>query len=57
MKKVISCKNCKYLGKWRSEESAKKWGQEYHCEYWDSSKVDGEDGCTKGVERTIPERR
>lgn len=49
MKKVIPCNNCIYLGKERSDESAKIHGQIYHCEYWDSSKVDEEDGCTKGA--------
>ena len=28
---IIRCKNCKHLQKWRSEESAKKFGQSYTC--------------------------
>lgn len=28
---VIHCKDCKHLQKWRSEESAKKFGQIYEC--------------------------
>ena len=28
---VIRCKECKHLHKWRSEESAKKFGQIYTC--------------------------
>lgn len=29
---IIRCKNCEYLQKWRSEESARKFGQVYTCE-------------------------
>lgn len=29
---IIRCKDCKHFMKWRSEESAKKFGQEYECE-------------------------
>jgi hypothetical protein len=28
---IIRCKDCKHLKKWRSEESAKKFGQIYEC--------------------------
>lgn len=28
---IIRCKDCKYLLKWRSEESARKFGQLYEC--------------------------
>ena len=28
---IIQCKDCKHLLKWRSEESAKKFGQLYEC--------------------------
>lgn len=28
---IIQCKDCKHLLKWRSEESAKKFGQSYTC--------------------------
>lgn len=28
---IIRCKDCKHLQKWRSEESAKKFGQIYAC--------------------------
>lgn len=28
---VIRCKDCKHLQKWRSEESAKRFGQIYEC--------------------------
>ena len=28
---ITRCKDCKYLQKWRSEESAKKFGQIYEC--------------------------
>ena len=28
---IITCKDCKHLQKWRSEESAKKFGQIYAC--------------------------
>lgn len=28
---IIRCKDCKHLQKWRSEESAKKFGQIYEC--------------------------
>lgn len=29
--KIIRCKDCKHLQKWRSEESAKEFGQIYAC--------------------------
>jgi hypothetical protein len=28
---IISCKDCKHLQKWRSKESAMKFGQIYEC--------------------------
>ena len=28
---LIRCKDCKHIQKWRSEESAKKFGQIYEC--------------------------
>lgn len=28
---IVRCKDCKHLQKWRSEESAKKFGQIYEC--------------------------
>lgn len=28
---IIRCENCKHIQKWRSEESAKKFGQIYEC--------------------------
>ena len=28
---IIKCENCKHIQKWRSEESAKKFGQIYEC--------------------------
>lgn len=28
---IIRCKDCKHIQKWRSEESAKKFGQIYEC--------------------------
>ena len=28
---VVRCRDCKYVRKWRSEESAKKFGQVYEC--------------------------
>lgn len=29
---IIKCEDCKHFQKWRSEESAKKFGQIYECE-------------------------
>ena len=28
---IIRCEDCKHVRKWRSEESAKKFGQVYEC--------------------------
>lgn len=28
---IVRCKDCKHIQKWRSEESAKKFGQIYEC--------------------------
>lgn len=28
---VVRCRDCKHVRKWRSEESAKKFGQVYEC--------------------------
>lgn len=28
---IVKCKDCEHLQKWRSEESAKKFGQIYEC--------------------------
>ena len=49
---VVYCKDCKYLQKWRSEESAKKFGQIYECirNVFDCPKP--EDFCSFAERRT-----
>ena len=48
----IRCKDCKHFRKWRSEESAKKFGQIYGCarNVFDCPKP--EDFCSKAERRT-----
>ena len=49
---IIRCKDCKHLQKWRSEESAKKFGQIYECvrNVLDRPKL--EDFCSHAERRT-----
>ena len=49
---IIRCKDCKHFRKWRSEESAKKFGQIYGCarNVFDCPKP--EDFCSKAERRT-----
>lgn len=45
---VVRCKDCKYFAKWRSEDSAKRFGKVYECRrnILIVPKVD--DYCSKG---------
>lgn len=48
---LVRCKDCKHLQKWRSEESAKKFGQIYECgkDVLDCPKT--EDFCSRAERR------
>lgn len=49
---IIRCKDCKYLRKWRSEESAKKFGQIYECARNVLDCPKPEDFCSMAERRT-----
>lgn len=49
---IIHCKECKFLQKWRSEESAKKFGQIYECLRDVLMSPLPDDFCSKGKRRT-----
>ena len=49
---IIKCKNCKHLQKWRSEESAKKFGQIYECARNVLDCPKPEDFCSRPERRT-----
>ena len=49
---IIHCKECKFLQKWRSEESAKKFGQIYECLRDVLISPLPDDFCSKGKRRT-----
>lgn len=45
---VVRCKDCKHVRKWRSEESAKKFGQVYECVKSIIPCPDPDDFCSLG---------
>ena len=45
---VVRCKDCKHVRKWRSEESAKKFGQVYECALGVLACPDPNDFCSYG---------
>ena len=45
---VVRCHDCKYVSKWRSEESAKKFGQIYECMRGILTCPDPNDFCSRG---------
>lgn len=49
---IIRCKDCKHLQKWRSEESAKKFGQIYECGRNVLNHPKPEDFCSHAERRT-----
>ena len=49
---IIRCKDCKHVRKWRSEESAKKFGQVYECARGVLNCPNPEDFCSKAERRT-----
>lgn len=48
---VVRCKDCEYSMKWRSEESAKKFGQMYACMKGVFRWPDANDYCSYGKRR------
>ena len=50
---IIRCKNCKHLQKWRSEESAKKFGQIYECVINVLTCPKPDDFCSCGERREV----
>lgn len=44
---IIRCKDCIHIRKWRSEESAKKFGQIYECTYGVLMRPFPDDFCSK----------
>ena len=48
---IIRCKDCKHVRKWRSEESAKKFGQVYECARGVLSCPKSDDFCSKAERR------
>ena len=50
--KIIRCKDCKHIQKWRSEESAKKFGQIYECARSVLNCPKPEDFCSYAERRT-----
>lgn len=49
---IIQCKDCKYLLKWRSEESVKKFSQIYECGKGILMNPVPKDFCSKAERRT-----
>lgn len=45
---VVHCRDCKHVRKWRSEESAKKFGQVYECAMHIISCPNPNDFCSYG---------
>ena len=45
---VVRCHDCKYVSEWRSEESAKKFGQVYECRKGILNCPDPNDFCSRG---------
>ncbi len=45
---VVRCRDCKHVRKWRSEESAKKFGQIYECARGVLACPDPNDFCSYG---------
>jgi len=45
---VVRCRDCKYVRKFRSEESAKKFGQVYECAKYIISCPNPDDFCSYG---------
>jgi len=45
---VVRCGECKYVTRWRSEESAKKFGQVYECARGVLTCPDPNDFCCRG---------
>jgi hypothetical protein len=48
---IIWCKDCEHVRKWRSEESAKKFGQIYECARGVLNCPKPEDFCSKAERR------
>lgn len=44
----VRCHDCKYVNEWRSEESAKKFGQVYECRKGILNCPDPNDFCSRG---------
>lgn len=49
---IVRCKDCRHLKKWRSEESAKKFGQIYECVKGVLRDPVPEDFCSRAERRT-----
>ena len=49
---IIYCKDCKYATRWRSEESARKFGQVYECRRGVFTVPKPEDFCSYAERRT-----
>lgn len=49
---IIRCKDCKHVRKWRSEESAKKFGQIYECARGVFACPNPEDFCSHAEKKT-----
>lgn len=50
--RIVRCKDCKHVRKWRSEESAKKFGQVYECALGVLACPDPNDFCSYGVRKS-----
>ena len=48
---VVRCRDCKHVREWRSEESAKKFGQVYECAMHIISCPNPNDFCSYGKRR------
>ena len=48
---IIRCEDCKHVRKWRTEESAKKFGQVYECARGVLSYPKSDDFCSKAEGR------
>lgn len=56
MADIIRCKDCKHFEKWRTSESAKRFGQVYECELCVITSPSPDDYCSKAKrkEENIP---
>lgn len=51
MKDFVTCRDCKYLKKWRTPEQAEQFGQIYECEIDVLTIPSPDDYCSKAIKK------